>query len=677
MTNDEHDQGGPTIDPAVLRAEQECLGRAMRGQADLEIVLGTLEAEDYLRPAHRIIHEALMERVVAGEPCDETSVVTHLGSRQVGMGPQDHRTLLGICGGPLYLHKLVWDSGAGGDATRHAYAVADAARRREVALRLGAANRLVANPGADDADLERELRAALERLRTRNGARWPAPRPLTREMPPLPVASLPTVMRRMVTATAASTQTPPDLAAFAALAVLSAATQGCWETHVRGGWSEQTVLYLAALADSGERKSAVVKAVGSALYALESQAKDTGQDEHAAAATHYEVLESRAKAARDRAAKAATDDEHKRALQEAKDLAIQLGNATKPERFRLTCGDVTPEALGGLMSAHGGAMAVLTAEGGTLAGRYAKDGGANIDLVLQAFNGERFQSDRVSRDYNDIPRPILTLGLIVQPDVIAQAVKVRAFTERGLLPRFLFALPESRVGTRGNDAPEMPPEVEAEWAAVVGKIFGAAREHTAHGEIGTIYLDHAAVEALDAWRGLGGHESRLHRDLGDLVDIRAWASKLPGLLVRIAALFALVERPGDARPVVTGVEMRAALDLAPYLVTHARAVLLGGETGRAEELEHVLATFRRFVRDHDPDDSDTSSGERSFSLREIHRGLDGREWAKRAADVEEALAHLIDLGYPRRLPTTPSRGGRPPSPRYQANPKFLAAAVRR
>lgn len=674
------DQGEPEIDPGVLRAERECLGLAMRDPEALIVVLGTLEATDYARPAHRIIHAALME-LHPEQPTDEATVVTHLAAQTVSMGSGTPASLIGRVGGAVYVHDLVWKtSGTPAQVGYYVHQVSAAATRRDVAERAEALQRLARTPGVDLEDLEREIDRARERLRWRPGGGWGEPRPLAKTMPPLPVTSLPGVLRRLVEAVATTTESPPDLAAFAALATLAASTRGAWQVHVGGGWTEQTCLYVAALSDSGTRKTAVVNLATAPLRALErNRTRDQGSK------ARREILTKRYAAAVDLAAREPEGEERDRAEAEAEELETELHDL----EFQVLADDVTPEALAARMERQGGPLASIVDEGGllgTVAGRYSANV-PNVDLILKAYSGSFTRVDRASRPSLVIPRPILTIGLIVQPDVIAEAAKVRAFTQRGLLARFLFARPESTVGTRVGGAPPMDPETEAEWAAVVGKIFDAGLEITGRGEVGVIRLDHGATTAFEAWRNLGGHESRMHPELGDLADVQSWASKLPGALVRLAALFALAERPGDAHPIITGDEMRAALDLAPYLVEHAREVLLGTYAERAERLEAVLSFIRRFLREGSSADKGksgpanrTSEGESGsndiFTVKEAYRALDGRSWVTRTADVEEIVEHLADLGYVRPVAPEPPRRGRPPSPRYQVHPRLVTAARR-
>lgn len=666
-------------DEALIRAERECLGLAIRDPTCREAVLAEVCPEDFHRPAHTIICQAVLDLIDAGKPVDETTVVSHLGSQPAH--PDHERssaTLLDRVTGVMYVHDMVWGTAVSDARTAagHARVVADAARRRDVAGYISRAAQNCANPAVGMAHVEELLREALERSTYRTTAAWPEPMPLSPRLPGLPVEMLPATMRRIIEAVAAATQTAPDLAGFAALATLSAAARGSWEVRITADWREQTVLYLAALSPSGERKSAVLKAVGGALRDLEWRIRAEQAGETAAATARHAVLERRAKAAMDRAAKASPTD-YPGAMREAERLYADLQASTPPRAFRITCDDTTPEELARLMAMHGGAMAVLTAEGGligNIGGRYSQNGQPNVDLVLKAYNSETYQLDRVTRESFEIRCPRLTLGIFAQPDVIEKALKVEELKERGFFARMLFARPASLLGTRELSAPAIPPDVVDEWRTNVAKVFDAGRDALQDDAPSIIRLDAEASQIFDAWRG--PHERRLHPDLGDLAEIRTWGSKLPGAIVRIAALLTLAVHHGT-RPRIGGAEMSAAVALAPYLVAHAREVLVGGV--RQQHMAAVLVWLRKAHRaaTETAKTAEAPNEPWSFSVRDCHRGVDSQAWADRVAPVETVLVDLEDLGYVRRIPTprSPGRRGRTPSTRYEANPRVLAASV--
>ncbi|CAI7980243.1 hypothetical protein FRAHR75_770035 [Frankia sp. Hr75.2] len=498
---------------------------------------------------------------------------------------------------------------------------------------------------------------------------WGEPTPLTVGLPDFPLAALPGAIGDIVRAVRDSTQTPADLGAVTALATLSAATRGKFRADVSRSWSEETAIYTAALSDSGTRKTAVVKEITRPLAAIAKELRTAGRGVYLEESAAYRIAQARAHAAEQAAAKLSAGPD---AEATARAAAREAGEMREPAELRILADDVTPEALGKIMAAQGGPISVISAEGGilgTLAGRYS-DGRANVDLVLKAYDGESVWIDRISREPLFIERPFLTLGIIAQPDVIAEATQVRAFTERGLLPRMLFAMPPTTVGSRRLDAPDVPEHVAYIWEQCVGKILRAA---AVNGDEQTVLrLDADALAVLNEFRA--DLEPRLHPDIGDLTRILAWASKLPGALVRIAALFALAEDAGVAWVRVE--HMLAAVAMSDYLIAHARAVLTLDKHRRDSRQVTMLSWIRRRASPQSPELNDRAGigdcGD-AFTTRDAWQGVRGRAWAESASDVQTVLDQLVELGWIRRRPDPPRRPGRPPSPSYEAHPQLHTA----
>ena len=110
-------------------------------------------------------------------------------------------------------------------------------------------------------------------------------------------------------------------------------------------------------------------------------------------------------------------------------------------------------------------MSVLSDEGGIfdiLAGRY-NGGIPNLDLFLQSHSGSSVRVDRGSRKTVHMESPALTMGLSPQPEVLKSLTSKNGFRGRGLLARFLYALPESRLGFRLLDCDPVPDNVLHEY----------------------------------------------------------------------------------------------------------------------------------------------------------------------------------------------------------------------
>ncbi len=88
---------------------------------------------------------------------------------------------------------------------------------------------------------------------------WEAPIPFDEiSLPPFPVDALPDAIADYVNAVAESTQTPPDMAATAALAVVALTMQGKYKVRGKDDWVEPVNLYAVNVAEPAERKSAVI-----------------------------------------------------------------------------------------------------------------------------------------------------------------------------------------------------------------------------------------------------------------------------------------------------------------------------------------------------------------------------------------------------------------------------------
>jgi hypothetical protein len=135
-------------------------------------------------------------------------------------------------------------------------------------------------------------------------------------------------------------------------------------------------------------------------------------------------------------------------------------------------------------------------------------------------------------------------------------------------------------------------------------------------------------------------------EVGDLRPISGFASKLPGVIARIALAFEAMQDP--AAPTVSAATMRAAMEWAPFLLAHFRAVL--GDASEGDDVKRRNLT--------------------ELSAREAFNLLDGGS-LQTMEELDPALALLLETEWLRELPTPPPGPHRPPSPRYAVNPAAL------
>jgi len=483
-----------------------------------------------------------------------------------------------------------------------------------------------------------ELRNELRKLPavSHTGAPEPAPAPL----PEFPVDALPAALADWVRATATATQTPLDLAAGMALAALSTVALAAATVRCAPGWEEELALWIVCVLPSGERKSAVLRSALEPVRELERERIAEARPAVARKAAEREGLEAQRKSLVRKVGDGKADPS------ELADVAERLEAAEEPVLPRLLADDATPEALGGLLARHG-SIGVLAAESAlldNLAGRYA-DGRANLHLACQSYSGESARIDRRGREPEHLERPLLALGLCVQPHVLRRVAANETMREQGFLARGAFLLPSSNVGSRDTDPPSVPFGTVAAYHECVRSVGSVGCVGMSQGF--TLKFTDEATEDFRTWRE--AHEPRLDPLGGDLAPIATWAGRHPGRVARLAGLLHLAEHP-PAEP-ITAETFAAAVAIGEHLAVHALAAL--ADDPQAAVDERAVAWLAR-------------RGASTVTVRELHRGPVGGGHGS-AQPAHGTAERLEREGHLRRLPDPPAtaEGGRPPSPTYE------------
>jgi hypothetical protein len=420
-------------------------------------------------------------------------------------------------------------------------------------------------------------------------AEWPEPDPLPTEAapPPFPTNALPGWMSEYIAAEATASQVPEDLAGMLALAAISTAMQGRVNAIANNeNWTEPITLYTATILPPGHRKSSIFDRVNRPLLEWETFIQDLEWPVVNQSQQEYKELEQAIEKADTAVQKARANwntarladptnphvaDIEEAELAAARQIAVDARTAyakAKP-RFptRLVYNDVTPEkASTALSQQRGEHISIISDEGGVFevlsGGRYGDR--LNLDVFLKGHSGNIILVDRVGRESERINRPMITLGLAIQPQVVQEIGKSRQMHGRGLLARFLYSAPADHLGSRLIDAPQTPPEVRAAYENNIKQIASA---HHALDEIHEIRL---SDEASSVFMGLQQQiEPMLTEDVGELSDIVEWSSKLCGAILRIAVVIATIRTVGVA-PTVETADMIGAIEFTDYLVAHCR-----------------------------------------------------------------------------------------------------------
>ncbi|MCB2226205.1 MAG: DUF3987 domain-containing protein [Desulfarculaceae bacterium] len=487
---------------------------------------------------------------------------------------------------------------------------------------------------------------------------WPELVPFgTHNAPPLPVEGLSAWAREFVLAAAEQIQVAPCLVLANVFGAVSACAARRFWVQVHEGYTEPVNLYLLVPAPPAERKSAAQAACLSPLFQWERDRAESMRDEIRAAASRRKSQEAIISGLRGKLAKAKTED---RAALMAEVEELELGLEEAPRPPRLVADDVTAEALASLMANNGERMAVISAEGGlfdTLGGRY-QNGVPNLDLILKAHPGEPVRVDRKSGQPVMMQAPALTICISPQPDVLASLPSKPGFRGRGLLARFAYILPESRLGRRKPQGQPVPEQVSRAYAAALGDLLdldpGPEGEPLEH----CLQLQPAAHTA---WAEFSGAIEAELVDGGRFENVRDWAGKLPGLAARLAGLLHVMEHLAEAPAhAISGQTMEAALELAGALAGHALAAFgVMGTDQDQEAAKKVLAWLK-------------CEGVDRFTARDAHRAVRGSY--PKAEQIRRGLEILEDRAFIWREVPPEKRGpGRAPSPTYVVNPKLWEA----
>jgi replicative DNA helicase len=348
------------------------------------------------------------------------------------------------------------------------------------------------------------------------------------------------------------------------------------------------------------------------------------------------------------------------AAQAAKDAKAAQRQIQVPVIPRLLADDVTPEATASLLADHGGRISIISAEGGvfdTIAGRYAKT--VNLDVFLKGHSGDRIRVDRQGRPPQYIPSPALTIGLMVQPRIIEAIAANPDFVGRGLLARFLYATPESKVGFRLSTAIPVSANTESQYSHWIKKLASDMAG----------WVDDPAVLMLDPYA-----EAQVRKiqdaveptlagegELASPSSLTEWGGKYVGAVVRIAGLLHLGQHgeAGHSYPVELAT-IQAAERIGQYFKAAAINVFshLGADSDTADAV-YLLGRVQFLGQDE-------------VSERDLMVASSRPRFPTKAAMLP-ALKRLVDHGYLLQLEPPKPTGGRPASPRYKTHPTCTKA----
>jgi hypothetical protein len=494
---------------------------------------------------------------------------------------------------------------------------------------------------------------------------YPDPLPLDDpKAPAMPAGLLTGWLGLMAEKIAEATETPMELSALLCLSAVATAAQGKFSVRPEGGYFEPLNIWTAPAMKSGQRKTAVHKLATKPLLDWErAKCKEVAQ-EIKVAESQIKTLQARVSRLRSKCASEENPSEQERLQSEIDQLESSM--PAMPLTPRLFTQDVTPEHLSSMMAEQDEKMAVLSDEGGIfdiLAGRYS-GGIPNLDLFLQAHSGAPVRVDRGSRPSVVLDHPLLTMGLSPQPDVLRALNTKPGFRGRGLLARFLYALPESKMGYRDLEPRQVPGHIADRYTEGIHALLNTQLRYDS---VRDEHFPHVLMFDDGAYAVWKDHQRRVEvhlREGGRFSGMTDWAGKLPGATARLAALmhcaqFAL-DSPGPADRLVDERTMQRAVQLGELLAEHALLVFdLMSDNGVLESARKVWRHIQ-------------TGNLTEFTFSEIWHPLRGT--FKTTEDIEPAVEMLLDhrliLAREETIPGHRGRRGR----RFIVNHKAMEAS---
>lgn len=411
---------------------------------------------------------------------------------------------------------------------------------------------------------------------------WELPESFDRPkaLEPFPMQSLPPLLRDYLKSVADYVQVTPEMAVLPLLSVLSLCVQGkAVIKHTGNSHTEPLNLYTITVASPGERKSGSLKEF---MRPVE-EFQDCYNKIHATEIEEYRTERAFLENQKSNAMRGKNADLHT-----AKTIAKQISELERKHELVLNVSDATPEALAMEIYRQCGKIGIIDDEGSVfdvLSGIYS-NGQANINIFLKAYDGSNYTILRRTKDNIELRKPLLTMGLMVQPEHFQEAMNNRQFSGRGFIHRFLFAFPESRAGYLKMTSPDIPEMLQNRYSELIKRLLRMPEP-----ELLPIIVCSREAELL--FSDYHEHLQKEIRDGGIFENLKEWASKHFGRALRIAGILHICEHAPTEQ--LTGSTAINAISIAMWAENHALNALMSGATAPIE-IQNAKYIFRKLQK---------------------------------------------------------------------------------
>jgi hypothetical protein len=411
------------------------------------------------------------------------------------------------------------------------------------------------------------------------------------------------------------------------LGCVAAAAQGKIRTRISQNWIEHSSLYIINIADTGDGKSQVMNLLRNPIDDYEARMRADALSDYGVRKAEHEIAENKLKAIKDSMSKVKSKNPATRA-----DLMAAIDDvaAAKPKPIPQVSigGDVTPDALTDLLMQNP-ALSILDAEGTLYSHLSGKRHGTGSmwETILQAFTGDPIKVHRIGRVGGSITNPHLVINTSVQPKVWKEIIGDESAIGRGAVGRFLVFNAYSNVGYReakANKNYPIDPDLLDQWNKLIHELLAIK--------------DHRLFELTDEQQlqfdEMRERNERHLRDPDNRLD--GYGMRLPGILIRIAQVFTLMENPQALQ--MDDKCLEQALALADYLFEQRiQADAKADRTHEQRCLDKITTMMRRSAGA-----IGAVNTAFTFSTRDLQQQIKGQSWVMDGGvkAIEAALMNL-------------------------------------
>ncbi|WP_161785944.1 YfjI family protein [Halopseudomonas pelagia] len=395
---------------------------------------------------------------------------------------------------------------------------------------------------------------------------------------------LPGLVMAAVSEVTSNTKAPFDLALMAALTAGSIALQGAVDVQAPTGVRTPVSIMTFALAESGERKTAVEKHFLSGLRTFQGEQKEKYRKEMADWKLNQEAWSDSLKAKKRALSRKGADREE--FLEILKEMSAEV--PIEPTSPTFLYDDTTISAL--LQRMHEGSKnaALVSSEGGTIFKGHAF---RSLPVLNSLWSGSDCSIERSTTGSIEIVDGRLTISVSVQPGVMREFIERKGDEARdiGFWARALIFTPISTQGARFEFGGKPGHDAMERFNERIIELLRLSVDDDTQGFVRQVITFEESLEPY--WLAICNAIEREINQGGRFENMKDHASKLADNIARVAALISCLEY-GLGHPI-----RREALDAAISICMYCSdnfSRLFNALPQPIQDAETLLAWLGRF-----------------------------------------------------------------------------------